>query len=188
MRHRVTRVSSDQEARWTRASFSRMQCQSRSQSPRLCRTVLWRLLFVTTIAFLLLPHLVHAQESDSAASATTPTRPALLPNRWEEDWSVLADPRVPREPLDNLKYIPLSHDDPKTYLSLGADFRERFEANDAAGFGTAPNRNNDYLISRSDVFADLRIANQVQVFAQLRERLRALEDDDCSARPGLSRS
>jgi succinate dehydrogenase / fumarate reductase, flavoprotein subunit len=21
-------------------------------------------------------------------------------NRWEEDWSVLADPRVPREPLD----------------------------------------------------------------------------------------
>jgi hypothetical protein len=29
------------------------------------------------------------------ASTTTPTRPAILPNRWEEDWSVLADPRVP---------------------------------------------------------------------------------------------
>jgi len=44
---------------------------------------------------------------------------------------VLADPRVPREPLDSLKYIPLSADDPKTYLSLGAGLRERFEANDA---------------------------------------------------------
>ena len=167
MRHRVTRVSSDQEARWTPASFSRIQCQYRSQSPRLRPTVLWRLLFVTTIMYLLLPHLVHAQESNSVASTTTPTRPAILPNRWEEDWSVLADPRVPREPFDNLKYIPLLPDDPKTYLSLGADLRERFEANDTAGFGTRPNRNNDYLISRTDVFADLRVANQVQVFAQI---------------------
>jgi Alginate export len=129
--------------------------------------VLWRLLFVTTITYLLLPHLVHAQESNSVASATAPTRPALLPNRWEEDWSVLADSRVPREPFDNLKYIPLSPSDPKTYLSLGADFRERFEGNDAEGFGIGPHSNNDYVISRSDVFADLRIANQVQVFAQL---------------------
>jgi hypothetical protein len=160
-------VSSDQEARWTPASFSRIQCQSRSQSPRLRRTLLWRLLFVTTIAYLLLPHPVHAQESDSAASTTIPTRPAILPNRWAEDWSVLADPRVPREPLDSLKYIPLSPDDPKTYLSLGADFRERFEGNDAEGFGIGPHSNNDYLISRTDVFADLRIANQVQIFAQL---------------------
>ncbi|MGB8743190.1 MAG: alginate export family protein, partial [Xanthobacteraceae bacterium] len=77
---------------------------------------------------------------------------------------MLADPRVPREPLDSLKYIPLSPDDPKTYLSLGADFRERFEGNDAEGFGIGPHSNNDYLISRTDVFADLRIANQVQVF------------------------
>src|ERR1700758_4816180 len=93
----------------------------------------------------------------------TPARPAISFNRWQEDWSVLADPRVPREPLDSLKYVPLSADDPKTYLSLGADLRERFEANDTAGFGTRPNRNNDYLISRTDVFADLRVANQVQV-------------------------
>jgi hypothetical protein len=61
-------VSSDQEARRTPASLGRIQCQSRSQSPKLRRTVLWRLLFVTTITYLLLPHLAHAQESDSAAS------------------------------------------------------------------------------------------------------------------------
>jgi Alginate export len=119
------------------------------------------------ITHLLLPHPVRAQEDDNSASKTAPTRPALLPNRWEEDWSVLADPRVPREPLDSLKYIPLSPDDPKTYLSLGADFRERFEGNDAEGLGIGPHSNNDYLISRSNIFADFGIANQVQVFAQL---------------------
>jgi Alginate export len=167
MRPRGTRVSLDREARWTPAPFSRILCQSRSQLPKLGRTVTWLLVFATTITHLLLAHAVHAQENDSTASATIPARPAILPNRWEEDWSVLADPRVPRELLDTLKYIPLSPDDPKTYLSLGADFRERFEANDTAGFGTGPNRNNDYVISRSDVFADLRIADQVQVFAQL---------------------
>ena len=94
---------------------------------------------ITTTA-LLIPQLAHAQESDNTANATAPTRPAILPNRWEEDWSVLADPRVPREPLDSLKYMSLSPDDSKTYLSLGADFRERFEANDAANFGVSRNQ------------------------------------------------
>jgi Alginate export len=120
---------------------------------------------ITTTA-LLIPQLVPAQESDNTANATAPTRPAILPNRWEEDWSVLADPRVPREPLDSLKYMPLAPDDSKTYLSLGADLRERFEANDAANFGVSRNRNNDYLISRTEWHADLHIAGQVQVFAQ----------------------
>ena len=96
-----------------------------------------------------------------------PPRPAILFNRWQEDWSVLADPRVPREPLDNLKYIPLSSDDPKTYLSLGAGLRERFEANDATSFGVGTNGNQDYVISRAEVNADLRVAGQFQFFVQL---------------------
>jgi hypothetical protein len=122
--------------------------------------------FLSAIIFLLLPQSVRAQANDTTASTAPPTRPAILPNRWEEDWSVLADPRVARQPFDSLKYIPLSPGDPKTYLSLGADLRDRFEANDTAGFGIAPNRNNDYLISRADWFADLHIANQVQIFTQ----------------------
>jgi hypothetical protein len=123
---------------------------------------------MATITFLLLPQLAQAQENDGATdNATAPTRPAILANRWEEDWSVLADPRVPREPFDSLKYIPLSPGDPKTYLSLGADFRERFEGNDAEGFGLSPHSNNDYLISRTEAHADLHIADQVQVFTQI---------------------
>jgi Alginate export len=140
--------------------------QSCSQSPVRGRVVRWYVQFVTAIMFLLLPQLGHAQENDGTTNTTTPARPTILSNRWEEDWSVLADPRVPREPFDSLKYIPLDPNNPKTYLSLGADVRERFEANDTAGFGTAPNRNNDYLISRTDWYADLHIADQVQVFTQ----------------------
>jgi hypothetical protein len=108
-----------------------------------------------------------AARAEDDVAVETPQRPSIMFNRWQEDWSVLADPRVPREPLDGLKYIPLSPDDPKTYLSFGADLRERFEANDAPAFGTGHNRNNDYLISRTETHADLRIASQIQVFVQL---------------------
>ena len=87
----------------------------------------WRVPLAAAFTVLLFPRLAQAQDNDDA-DAAPPARPAILASRWEEDWSVLADPRVPREPFDNLKYIPLSPYDPKTYLSLGADFRERFEA------------------------------------------------------------
>jgi hypothetical protein len=105
---------------------------------------------------LLLPRLANAQESDRGVDTTHPTRPTILSGRWEKDWSVLADPRVQGQPFDNLRYIPLSPSDPKTYLSLGADLREGFEANDTEASGIVPNLNNDYLISRTDWYADLR--------------------------------
>ena len=69
--------------------------------PRSC----WAVQFIAAIA-VLLPWPVQAQNSNSGTTA--PTRPSIMFNRWEEDWSVLADPRVPREPLDSLKYIPLT--------------------------------------------------------------------------------
>src|SRR5260221_5053584 len=103
------------------------------------------------------------------ADGESPARPAIWFNCGQEDWSVLADPRVPREPFDSLKYIPLAADDPKTYLSLGAGLRERFEANDATSFGVGTNRNQDYVISRAELNADLRVAGQFQFFIQLQK-------------------
>src|SRR5262245_3060083 len=124
----------------------------------------WAVQFIAAIT-VLLPWPVQAQ--DSNCGTTAPTRPSIMFNRWQEDWSVLADPRVPREPLDGLKYIPLSAYDPKTYLSFGGDLRERFEANNAANFGVGLNHNQQYVLSRSEAHADLRIADQLQVFVQL---------------------
>ena len=83
---------------------------------------------------------------------------------------MLADPDVPREPLDELKYIPLSNYDAVTYLSLGANIRERFEVNDVT-FGTGGNQQDTYLLSRMEAHLDLRIHGQVQVFFQLQSDL-----------------
>jgi hypothetical protein len=92
-----------------------------------------------------------------------PARPSILFNRWQENWSVLADPSVAHEPLDDLKYIPLGT---AGYLSLGADLRERFESNDAANFAVG-SKTQDYVISRLEAHADLRLGDAVQAFVQL---------------------
>jgi hypothetical protein len=124
-------------------------------------------------------------------SADTPDRPAIAFNRWSEDWSVLADPAVPREPMDEFKYIPLSDDDPRTYLSLGVNIRERFESNDT-NFGTVGNRQNEYVLSRLETHADLRVGGQVQVFFQLqsdtapgKDRLSPVDQDRLGIEQGF---
>jgi Alginate export len=106
-------------------------------------------------------------DAPAADESGEPKRPAILFNRWQEDWSVLVDPNVPREPLDGLKYIRLSKDDPQTYLSVGAGTRDRFEAVDAPNFGVGGSRAEDYVISRNELLADLRVASQLQVFVEL---------------------
>jgi len=122
------------------------------------------------------PVLAHAQDETSdpaaltvVASPAVPARPAIRFNRWQEDWSVLANPDVPREPLDSLKYISLSSTDPKVYLSVGVNLRERLESNDAQAFGTGPNTAQNYLISRAEAHADLHLGAAVQVFVQLQD-------------------
>lgn len=99
-------------------------------------------------------------------SQPIPVRPTISMNRWQEDWSVLADPALRTQPLDSLKYIALSADDPHSYLSLGGGLRERFETNDAPGFNTTPGRADSYVISRLEAHADLR-TGPVQVFLQI---------------------
>ena len=96
------------------------------------------------------------------ADEAVPSRPAIHFDRWQEDWSVLANPAVPREPLDDLKYMPLG---PDAYLSLGAGLRERFETNDAVNFGVNGAKPQEYVISRLEANADLRWSG-LQAFVQ----------------------
>lgn len=104
---------------------------------------------------------------------------------------MLADPDLPREPFDALKYIPLSEHDSRTYLSLGINIRERFETNDT-NFGIAGNRQDEYLLSRTEAHADLRVAGQLQVFFQLqsdiapgKDRLTPVDQDRLSIEQGF---
>ena len=46
------------------------------------------------------------------------------------------------------KYIPLSRRDPKTYLSLGFNLRERFEVDHSPLFGTVSGLKGEWLLSR----------------------------------------
>jgi hypothetical protein len=119
-----------------------------------------------------------SQLHDAAAPEQTcnAKRPTVLFNRWQEDWSVLKNPCVPRKPLDSLKYIPLGGD-PESYLSLGANFRERLEVSEAPLFGLSTMAKSDtYLIQRAQVHADAHVGQNLQFFVQL-EDARAFDKD-----------
>ncbi len=106
--------------------------------------------------------------TDGAAPTCTVKRPTVLFNRWQEDWSVLANPCVPRAPLDGLKYMPLGND-PASYLSLGVNLRERLETNDAPLFGIGSAQSDTYLIQRVEVHADAHLGQHWQFFVQLQD-------------------
>jgi Alginate export len=130
------------------------------------------------VATTLVLHAGSHANADELASACTVPRPSVLFNRWQEDWSVLANPCVPVKPLDGLKYIPLGSD-PGSYLSLGANLRERVEINDAPLFGIGAGHPDTYLIQRAQVSADAYIAQHFQFFIQL-EDARAFGKDAVS--------
>ncbi|MGO4712613.1 alginate export family protein [Bradyrhizobium sp. 2TAF24] len=102
------------------------------------------------------------------AATATPQRPAIQSNRWEEDWSVLADPSLRSEPFDGLKYIPLIPGDPHSYVSFGMNLRERFESVNAAGFGTRGTAD-AYLLQRLQFHADIHLNDNWQIFTQIED-------------------
>ncbi|HVJ43012.1 MAG TPA: alginate export family protein [Dongiaceae bacterium] len=103
------------------------------------------------------------------ADDAQPQRPAIRSNRWEEDWSVLADPRLRTEPLDALKYIPLIPGDPKSYLSFGVTIRERYEFNDTPAFGTGDKKADGYLLDRTQMHVDLHLNENWQIFTEVED-------------------
>src|SRR5437899_8371006 len=114
--------------------------------------------------------LATAISSTAAAQDDEAQRPKMnLFNRWQEDWSALADPRARTEPLDSLKYIPLPFDDPKSYVSLGLTVRERFELNDAPWFGIAGNKSDSYLLDRLQWHVDVRPNAHWQIFVEFED-------------------
>src|ERR1700742_415785 len=95
----------------------------------------------------------HADDSTIPSILQAQDRPKIGLNRWQEDWSVLANPALRTEPLDDLKYIPLSSGDPNSYASLGLNLRERVESTQVAPFGIGDARTNTYLIQRLELHA-----------------------------------
>lgn len=107
-----------------------------------------------------------AQGSDVDTAPLRAARPSIRSNRWQEDWSALADPARRTHRGDALKYIALSADSAQTYLSLGLNLRERFESNRAPRLGVDA-EGDSYLLQRLQVHADLRIRDHWQLFTQI---------------------
>ena len=105
----------------------------------------------------------------AADQAKAVKRPTIKSNRWQEDWSVLADPALRTRPLDSLKYLPLSSGDPGTYVSFGANLRDRFETNNAPSFGIGGIERDSYVIQRAQFHIDLHLFEDWQVFTQFED-------------------
>ncbi len=134
----------------------------------------WISLLAGTVACIA-AHGTRADDSSTSSDSTTPIipqahdRPKIGLNRWQEDWSVLADPALRTQPLDDLKYIPLSSGDPNSYASLGVNLRERVESTQKGPFGIGDSRTDTYLIQRLELHADIRPNAHWQIFVQLQD-------------------
>ncbi|TAW62382.1 alginate export family protein [Rhizobium ruizarguesonis] len=102
-------------------------------------------------------------------------RPSIKADRSQEDWSLLADPKLRTQPLDSLKYIPLFPSNPDSYISLGLNLREIFEVSDAPAFGTVPaNPRDSYWLQRAQFHIDAHLNENWQLFTQF-EDVRAFD-------------
>ncbi|MGJ5205720.1 alginate export family protein [Bradyrhizobium sp. HKCCYLR20261] len=96
-------------------------------------------------------------------------RPAIRTNRWQEDWSVLANPALRTQPFDPIKYIPLQAGVPQSYVSFGMTLRERFESLDAASFGIGGAKPDSHVLQRLQIHADAHFDEHWQAFVQLED-------------------
>ncbi|CCD88000.1 conserved hypothetical protein; putative signal peptide [Bradyrhizobium sp. ORS 285] len=96
-------------------------------------------------------------------------RPAIRTNRWQEDWSALANPALRTGPFDPIKYIPLQAGVPQSYVSFGTTLRERFESLDAASFGIGGAKPDSHVLQRLQIHADAHFDEHWQAFVQLED-------------------
>ncbi|MGH8159951.1 MAG: alginate export family protein [Rhodanobacter sp.] len=115
--------------------------------------------------------MVLAEDSPVSSAQAVPQRPVINFYRWQEDWSVLADPRLRTMPGDALKYISLSKSDPKKYLSFGLTVRERVVSIDPSLFGVKGGHRESYLLHRLEFHADAHLSENTRVFVQLENAL-----------------
>ena len=84
--------------------------------------------------------------------------------RFHEDWSRMAESEAHTRPWHGLKWIEL---DDEIVLSLGGDLKWRAEYVDAPYFAVNREEEDDYVVQRLMLHADLRLGQNVRFFGQL---------------------
>ncbi|MDB5300266.1 MAG: hypothetical protein JWO87_1929, partial [Phycisphaerales bacterium] len=102
-----------------------------------------------------------AAATQNAAGAA----PAYTVVSWNENWSFLADPAKRTDLFDPIKYIPFN-DTGDIYLSLGGQYRERYEYFNNYNFGAGPQSEQGYFLHRTLAHADLHAGPYVRAFAE----------------------
>jgi hypothetical protein len=105
----------------------------------------------------------------TAASPTVPhapwRAPVLTTERYNEDWSMLADPaRRSGRWIEPFKYLPLNGTG-EVYLTTGVELRARYEGYRNNGWGAAEAPDDGYVWKRALPYADLH-AGSVRAFVQ----------------------
>src|SRR3954471_19636690 len=90
--------------------------------------------------------------------------------RYTEDYSYLKDPAARNDPFDVVKYIPLNESG-DVYLSLGGQFRERYEYFHNNTFGAGPQDPTGYYLTRFLAHADLHVGDNFRGFIQLKSSM-----------------
>lgn len=90
--------------------------------------------------------------------------------RYDDDFTYLADPAKASDPWDMFKYIRIGDGQyGASFLGLGGEVRERFEAYLNPSFGIKAPPSNGYLLQRLLLNADLHVTDYVRFFVQLGE-------------------
>src|SRR3954471_8343943 len=85
--------------------------------------------------------------------------------RWDEDYSTLANPAYRTDPFDPLKYVPLGWDE--AYLSLGGQARYRFDYFNNLNFGRGPQDEDGFHLVRLLGHADVHLGRNARGFVEL---------------------
>lgn len=109
-------------------------------------------------------------EPAGASRPDAPALPAISTYRYDEDYAVLrnASPAQDADPLSlaPLKYMPLGDGGP-SYLTLGSEFRLRYEFYGNNLWGQGPQDDGGYLWGRAMPYADLHVGPNFRAFGQL---------------------
>jgi Alginate export len=121
---------------------------------------------VTRIVFMAITAASACAQTLGQPQTSLPAPPPYPQMTYGEDNRFLANPALRTEPLDVLKYIPLSATDTNSYLSFGAFIRERVEYVSNPDWGSGP-PGSAYLMQRYLVHADLHLGERLRVFTEL---------------------
>src|SRR5260221_9970820 len=94
------------------------------------------------------------------------TPPGYKMLRFDENYSYLTNQANRTDLCDPVKYIPLRHDDPLWYATIGGELRERYEGHYDPNFGIGGKGSDSYLLQRITLLTDVHLGERLRFFTE----------------------